>query len=187
MEMKAESTTIVLSPELRKLNDYFCQGKPMNRERLKDLVEIAGVLSIVVTLIFVVFEIRQNTNAIRSAVIHDVSEQSMGVVRMLIENKELREARIAVNEGQVTPDQRSQVDYLYGMLIRLQQNRFLQSGLGVVDEDVMLLLGGQAPVYRTPDFRRYWDDVKRQHPIEFQSYMEEHNIRLPLDETLRPN
>ena len=159
----------------------------MSKERVRDFVEIVGVLSIVVTLIFVVFEIRQNTNAIRSTVIHEVSEQSMGVLRMLIENRELREARLAVNEGQVTPDQRSQVDYLYGMLIRLQQNRFLQSGLGVVDDDVMLLLGGQAPVYRTPDFRRYWDEVKRQHPTEFQRYMEEHNIKLPLNETLRPN
>jgi len=154
---------------------------------LKDLLEVVGVLSIVVTLIFVLLEIRQNTNAIRSSVIHSVSEQSMDILRMLIENPDLRESRRAVSEGQPTADQRSQVDYLYGLLIRLQQNRYLQSGLNVVDEDVMLLLGGQAPVYRTGDFRRYWNEVKGNHPTGFREFMEENNINLPLDESLRPH
>lgn len=159
----------------------------MNSDRLKELLEVVGILSIVVTLIFVLFEIRQNTNAIRSSVIHSVSDQSMDIMRMLIELPELRESRRAVNDGESTADQRSQVDYLYGLLIRLQQNRYLQSALNVVDEDVMLLLGGQAPVYRTGDFRSYWKEVKGNYPAEFQEYTEENNINLPLDESMRPN
>ena len=169
------------------LHLYNRMGDRVNRERLKDILEVIGILSIVVTLIFVLFEIRQNTNAIRSTVIHSVSEQSMDVLRLLIENPELRESRRAIKEGQSTADQRSQVDYLYGLLIRLQQNRYLQSGLSVVDKDVMLLLGGQAPVYRTSDFRSYWNEVKGNHPTGFRDFMEENNINLPSDESLRPN
>ncbi|NKC01239.1 MAG: hypothetical protein GKR90_22460 [Pseudomonadales bacterium] len=158
----------------------------MKRVSLKDTVEVIGVLSIVATLIFVVFEIRQNTNAVRSSVTQSVSEQSIEILQMLIENAELRQARIAVNTDSVTDDQRSQVDYLYALLIRNQQNRYLQFNLGVVDAETMVLLGGNAPVYRTPDFRRYWDSVKERQPPEFRRFMEETNIGLTADNSLPP-
>ncbi len=48
----------------------------MTREQLKDLIEAIAALGIIVTLVFVVLEIRQNTDVARSATVQAMAAQS---------------------------------------------------------------------------------------------------------------
>ena len=145
----------------------------MNRQQRRDWIEIIGVAAVVVTLGFVAMEVRQNTNAVRSAVVQGVTEQSIDVYEMLIQDNSLREAMRAVDAGTATPDQRDRIYLLYSTITRLQQNRFLQVQLGVVDKEMLMLLGGRGDVYRRAGYRAYWAQRQNEHSPEFRSYMEQ--------------
>lgn len=145
----------------------------MNQEQWRGWIEIVGVISVVITLAFVALEIRQNTNAVRSAVIQGVSGQSMQTVQVLLQDDSLREAMRAVDAGTASAEQHDRISLYFAMLTRLQQNRFLQTQLGVVDKETMQLLGGQGNVYRREGYRTYWERRRDEHPPEFQAYMDE--------------
>ena len=152
----------------------------------KDWIEVVGVISIVVTLGFVAMEIRQNTNAAQSAVYQSISEQSMDLIAMLVEDDELLAALDVVSAGGGNEQQRRIVYLYYAMALRLQQNRFLQSELGVVDRERMLFLGGRARLYRTEGFRAFWQVAREDLDEDFRIYVEEELMTLDAPAPLDP-
>ena len=58
----------------------------------KKLSDIIGTLSVVLGLVFVGFQIRQNTDAVRGATVQAIAEMSMENIALLVESPELREA-----------------------------------------------------------------------------------------------
>ena len=138
----------------------------------KDWIEIVGMISIVVTLIFVAVEIRHNTNAARSAVYQSIADQGMIVLAMPVENADLRAALKAVGPGGGTDEEKFLVHFYYGMAVRVSQNRYLQAELGVVDHDRMLFLGGRSRLFPSPGFRAYWEPRKHRFDEGYRDYVE---------------
>lgn len=147
----------------------------MKTEKKRDFLELAGVAAIVVSLGFVTYEIRQNTNAVRSTVIHSISQQSIDSIAFILENPELRRAQAAVTAGNPTPDEQRLVDLQYTALLRIQLNRFLQSEIGVIDREMVLRTGGRrgGSVYGTETFGLFWEMNKEDYTEDFQVYMEQ--------------
>lgn len=147
----------------------------MSRESSKDLYEKIGIVAIVVSLAIVAYEVRQNTNAIRSTVVHSISQQSFDAVALSIENKDVRDALYASASGNATPEQKRLVDLAYTALLRIQLNRYLQSDIGVIDRDTVLRIGGSGggSIYQRSDFREFWERKKSDYNAEFQAYMAE--------------
>ena len=105
-------------------------------------IEALGILSVVGSLFFVAWEIRQNTNVARSATVQAIAEQSYDGAMRIAENTELRNAYFAGNAGTASEAQRLQLQALYAALIRIQINRFEQIKLGIIDRDLALRIGG---------------------------------------------
>jgi hypothetical protein len=144
----------------------------VSRENWKDSVEIIGAVAIVVSLVFVGLEVRQNTNAVRSTVVQEVAQQSYDAIVLLIENDKLRMAQSAIDGA--PPDEQRHLMYLYyAALIRIQLNRYMQARLGVIDADTVLTLGGSAGIYDRPSFREWWSPQREKFDPEFVAYMEE--------------
>ncbi len=57
-------------------------------------------------------------------------------------------------------------------IMRIQQNRYLQSQLGVLDLKSLLFVGGQGGAYSLPFFAEYWAEDSDQYPAEFQDFVE---------------
>lgn len=143
----------------------------MTREQWKDVAELLSALAIVVSLIFVGLEVKQNTNATRSTVVQAVSQQSYDAIILMLENSELRSAMAAV-EG-APPDEQRRLLYLYyGALVRVQLNRYMQVKLGVIDSDIVLAMGGGGGIYDNPSFKEYWLTRRGDFDADFVSYME---------------
>ena len=70
----------------------------------KETAEIVGALGVIATLIFVAFEIRQNTDAVRSSTVQDISRWSYDATVLQIEYPEIIRARQAACSGSVTDD-----------------------------------------------------------------------------------
>jgi hypothetical protein len=154
------------------LPDQACSGEKMNRRQLKEIFEGVGLFSIVATLVFVGLEIRQNTDAFKSATILSVTQMSNDGIALVLGDGNLRAALRASDIGTPNFDQSRQVKLYYTFALNIQLNRFLQSDLGLIDRETVLALGGRATLYERPDFRRHWAVVKHRYPPAFQDYME---------------
>ena len=145
----------------------------MSRESSKDLYEKIGIIAIVVSLAVVAYEVRQNTNAIRSTVVQSISQQSFDAVALSIDNTDVRDALYASASGNATPEQKRLVDLVYAALLRIQLNRYLQSEIGVIDRDTVLKIGGSGggSIYQRSDFLDFWERTKNEYDTDFQAYM----------------
>jgi hypothetical protein len=95
------------------------------------------------------------------------------------ENAELRVAQRAARQGEpLTEDQRDQLFALYTGLMRLQQNRFQQMRLGILDQDTVFEVGGNGPGYRSAFFREFWAERREQFSEEFRQFMENSVLRI---------
>ena len=110
---------------------------PKNKS-LKSLIEMLGIVALLIGLIFVGLELRQNTTAIQAATMQGLSDASQDYFLLLGSDAEL--ANI-VRTGRNTPDQLNEKEALqFFYLTRSQwirfQNAFLQYQRGTMgDED----------------------------------------------------
>jgi hypothetical protein len=63
-------------------------------------------------------------------------------------------------------------------LMRIQQNRFQQLQLGVLDENTVFQVGGRGRGYRSPFFREYWAETEGNYPVEFQNFVKDEILPL---------
>jgi hypothetical protein len=144
----------------------------MRRVSWKESVEVLGILGVIGSLVFVALEVRQNTNAVRSATIQAIADMSYDGTMMQVEHADLRAARAAAKDGTLTDDQRSQLDSWYTGLMRIQQNRYVQAELGVLDLEDAMQIGGRAAAYRDEYFADFWRRKKDAFPQAFREYIE---------------
>ncbi len=140
----------------------------------RETAEVLGVIGVIATLIFVAFEIRQNTSAVRSATIQAISEQSYDSNYRLAENPDLLALiRKSDNQEPLTESERDQIFTWWNAILRLNQNRYQQFRLGVLDDATIFEVGGRSSVYQGSSFAEYWEATKQSHSVEFQRFVEE--------------
>jgi hypothetical protein len=145
----------------------------VNQNRWKNYLEFVGAAAIVASLAFVAFEIRQNTDAVRSTIIQAVSQQSFDGVALAINNEYLRDAQDAALAGNASQKQIGQLDRFYVALMRVQLNRYMQSKIGVIDRELVLEIGGRSGIYTRQSFRDYWSRSKNSYSEGFQNFVEQ--------------
>jgi hypothetical protein len=143
-------------------------GSNVNQDRWKSHLEVIGVAAIVVSLAFVAFEIRQNTNAVRSTIIQSVSQQSFDGVALMLDHEYLQDAQYAARSGNADEKEIRQLDLYYVALMRVQLNRYMQSKIGVIDQELVLEVGGRSKVYGQNSFRNYWSRNRDDYSKGFQ-------------------
>ena len=150
----------------------------------KETAEIVGALGVIASLIFVALEIRQNTDAVRSATVQDISRWSYDASLVVLEIPELLAAREAACSGNLSQQQRIQLTVYYAALLRIQMNRYQQSQLGILDEDFALNLGGRGGAYANPFFPEAWSLMKNEFDPGFQEFVEREILVAPEEECL---
>jgi hypothetical protein len=121
----------------------------------KESAEVLGVLGVIASMIFVGIEISQNTNAVRGATLHAVSQQSLDLVMAGIDNPELRSAFTAARAGRLSPAQKDLMSWFLAAKLRADENRFRQVELGILDATTFQQLSNHM-AYRVPHFAEYW-------------------------------
>lgn len=74
----------------------------------RSIAEILGIIGVIGSLVFVALEIRQNTDAVRSATIQGVLDQSFAVNLPPVDNRGLRDA-LYLAPDELNDDQRRQL------------------------------------------------------------------------------
>jgi len=148
----------------------------MKKIDLGQTIAILANIGVIAGIAFLGLEIRQNTDAVRSTVVQDISSQQIDVRKMMIENPDLRAAVRAVAQGEADEDQLHLIDELFAVLMNVRQNRYLQIELGVIDGSTADELGignREGGMFSRPEFAEWWRQSGSSYSDGFQQYVEE--------------
>ena len=148
-------------------------------ERTKSVQQGLAATGVILSLIFVGIEIRQNTDAVRGAKIQAISEQGIDHLLVGAGNSEwvqiLTRFRAGAQFADLSPEDQMRYALMASASVRLMQNRFLQFKLGILDESGFEVgTGVHNPIYRSEAFLSFWRefDVAAEYDAEFVDFME---------------
>ena len=139
--------------------------EPYLKRNMTAIRQVLSALAVVLSLIFVGLQIKQNTEAERATTRQALADGSRDVVLALATNPSLAEAfyqlfPIPNSKGphyrQMTPTDSAVAETFAYALVRNAENVFLQYHEGVIDQSVLKTYYFESPRWRTPQFARYW-------------------------------
>jgi hypothetical protein len=148
----------------------------------KQLGEALAAIGVIVSLVVVAVEIRQNTNAIRGATVQAVSQQSMDLAMAGLDNEALRdvfEVAACVGSEGLSPQQRQLLGWFFASKLRADENRLRQMQLGTLERATFGQLSNNQ-AYRLPYFAEWWALRGSEWAPDFQALVVEEF--LPLSE-----
>ena len=111
---------------------------------VKSLVEVLGAGAVLVGLIFVGFELRQNTAAVEAATLQDLTDASVGWITNIASDPDLTRIFLTIPSDlpELSAVEYQQLHLLYRAQWFRFQNAFLQWNRGTLDEDDWLIYEG---------------------------------------------
>ena len=143
-----------------------------NESRTFNLIEILGLVAVAVSLVFVGFEVRQNTIAGRAAAYQEHGSHLANQWLTLAQDPALTRLFIADEDNwhELTELEKAQLTYIWVVSFRNYETILLQVEEGLLDQDAMERLGwGEVfkPGYQAemlwPDIVKYLSPHMREH------------------------
>jgi hypothetical protein len=152
----------------------------MTLSDLGNIGQVIGAIAVVISLIYVALQIRQNTNAVRSATAQSVHEHFANWYHLIAADAEL--ARIAVNGlrnyHSLSENERTRFIAVFMSFLSYSQNAFLKWRQGLLApslwlgwEQVMMNLFG------APGGKALWKERRYMFGDEFRRYIEDDLIK----------
>lgn len=135
-----------------------------------------GAAGVVLSLIFVGYQIRQNTAVARAAAAQAFTQQLVDINAVLIAGKApLLNVRLmaGANRSDFTEEERFILDIDLISLVRIWESLYRSVQAGIVDEALLEPIGkhGQGPFF-TPYFTESWKTYKSAFSDDFVAYFE---------------
>ncbi len=136
--------------------------------------EFIGAIAVVVTLIYLAIQVRQNTNALKLNTTQSVTEELQNMFALLASNQDLTEVFVrASRDSELRGPERGRYSAFTSNLIRVYENAFLQRRAGVIDQAHWVGMTRMMIDYTSmAAFQQYWLDRKHWVSDDFQDYME---------------
>ncbi len=158
-------------------------------ESLGNIGDFIGGFGVVVTVVYLAYQIRQNTASTRSASYHSVVAD---ISRWTLELGQNPEATSLYFRGlerieDLSEEEQLQFSFLLGSLIRHFENIHFQYMAGAIDDSVWngwstRILG----TFGDPGSRAWWESQKTAFSTEFQQYIDSAPEQAPKTYPFRP-
>ena len=161
----------------------------MNWDAIAAVSQAVGAIAVIVTLIYLARQVRQNTAALRSAATQGAHDQAANFYGTLSSDPELV---MVVARGVETPDELSDAErgQFYSLLMRSLfnfQNWYLQTRDGLMDDTLLAswsrIVTG---ISGSPGFKQFWADRSHIYAPEFVNFMETQIISQERQEWYKP-
>ena len=123
----------------------------------KETVAIAGVI---LSLLFVAYEIRQNTQVARAQARHELAALNQQWLTLLSQDSTINSIFLKVwadVDGELTESEMSRATAMMTLNLRRLENVYFQYSERLVDEAALRSYGGQlSTLYKSPRFKKYW-------------------------------
>ena len=146
----------------------------MNWEAVGAIAELLGAIGVIISLVYLAIQIRQNTRSSRAATFQAVVSDAQRINALVIENEDIARLRRVgfVEPEKLNPDELVRFHRLLGTYFRFQDNLWQQRQNGTLDEDQYR---GYFEVLRRlvaePGAQLYWADNRDSYSSSFQSLM----------------
>jgi hypothetical protein len=141
----------------------------------KDFLELVGIIAIVVSLVFVGFELRQSTAIARSDAYSSFSSQFLDLVTDAALNERMSRLISKVNQGASPGDFKSEeqvsIRMYQGAAVRVWEGLFRSVQAGVLPEDA-LESAAKGMLINNAYFRSTWASTKQLYTSDFVAYFE---------------
>ena len=147
----------------------------MSLEQLANIAEVIGVVVVVLTMIFLTLQMRQNTKTLRSAAAQNAHEMAEAMYSPVIADADLADL---ILRGMRDPATLSEVETarftaFWQNAFFTTQNWFYHQKAGVLDEGIWRGWSNiVTDVYQTPGVRRFWKLRRRYYSDDFRAYLE---------------
>ena len=125
--------------------------------------EIVAALGVILSLLFVGFEVRQNTAVARGQARHALAELNQEWLMFMSQDSTaaaIWNTAYAGAPGEINEDEDRRAQMMMTLHMRRLENVFFQYDEGLVDESALHSYGLQkADLFQTDAFRRYWVGV----------------------------
>ena len=144
---------------------------------IADISNISQALAAIATvlgLVFVGYQIRQNTRATRAAAHHSVSDSLNEMNRMFAESADLTKIWLTGMQDRkaLSPEDRWRFDSVMRAYMHVCETMFVQSELGSGDDSIRLAEEeGIRTVMASPGSREWWDENPYGFGPEFREYV----------------
>ena len=139
---------------------------PNNKQKW---IDVLGAVGVIASLVFVGFEVRQNTAAVRGATYQAISDASLQHVQWWAENEKLLQFWVRIYIGAMSDDFTDAENLLIGAAI---ENIYVQVREGLVEEDAFLRFRPSKDFFDTPYFLEFWAKYRNTMEPEFRDYFE---------------
>jgi len=142
------------------------------------IAEIVGGIAIVVSLIFVGYQVRQNTQVTQVAAYQQLISGISEFNTQTLANPGLRAVRIKLNSGtrieELNPDEQQIINAFLYLAYRNGDMAYMQYRNGMIDEDRLISgLGILVNFLELPTVQRHWEQRKSGFVVEYRAYIDE--------------
>lgn len=144
-------------------------------ERLAKVADVVGPVAVVLSLIYVGLEIRQNTRAILTSTSQAVYSQYLDSKLPLVEDAEFAELLILADTApaSLTEAQQERLVFFHSFEVNLYEAVFTNTRLGTMDREIAdAWLAGMGDWICRPRARDYWSDWSYQYHAGFRAMMD---------------
>ena len=139
----------------------------MKLETKIDLPQLVATVGVILSLMFVGYEVRQNTQVARAAAVQSTIEQIVEWGTQSASNPEMMRIMAFLNNGgryaELSATDQALYGWTVGQTVRIMENRFRQMQLGVISaEDIGIGGGTSNPAwFRSRHFLDWWTSIDR--------------------------
>jgi hypothetical protein len=146
----------------------------MNIAEISQISESLASVAVVVSLIFVGYQIRQNTRATRAASHHAVSEALNRVNLLWARNSEMSRIWLAgmSDRGALTPEERWRFDSTVRAYLHVCETMYMQADLGAGDLGIVAAeVNGIKSIFSSEGVKEWWAENPFGFSPEFRDYV----------------
>jgi len=141
----------------------------MNWELITAVATVIGVLGGIVSVVFLVVEVRHNTHAIEGATVQSLMSLERDVFALLADNAEVF-LRGCDAVDTLTREERFRFDRLVGAEMSLVYSGFVQHHEGLMDDEIWeAYLNAAGRYLGLPGFAESWAGLKPAYPETFRA------------------
>lgn len=144
-----------------------------NWDQITALSSVVGVAGGLISVCFLVFEIRRNALAIEGATVQSLMSFEKDVFGFLAANAGLY-LRGCADHSQLSAEERFCFDRLVNAQMSLFYSAFVQFGQGLIDDEVWQAYVNALKRYMgAPGFRLSWKAMEMSYPASFRKFIDE--------------
>lgn len=154
----------------------------MKKIELGQTVSVLANIGVIAGILFLGFELRQNTLISRGAAVQSIAEQVIDWQTAVASDDDwiriVAFLEVGGTYAELSAEDRIRYRFVVTPTVRIMENRFRQVELGIIDPSELDVGGGKANIvwYRSEHFVDFWHDgdVSKRWTPDFVDFMEKH-------------